>query len=344
MLNLGIGTQIVLATEPVDLRRGHDGLISLVRSKWSVDAYSGTLFVFLGRRGDRAKVLFFERGGFVVYYKRLERGRFVMPPIPEGATSITLDGAALSISLTHDDGAGCRRQRMGTRRRQVYGCVTVFNPQRRRANSRCTQAKSTGTRAGVSFGPTFGNNRLELEVAEHSSRIPHGRGTPRALQIVADGRSTDANGCRYLRVVAPALVFRLATSRTFRIPHSLRHRVRIRDAARLRTPPLSAPRRHRNEPPRASRNEAPRPLGNSPRFTSERVIGPARNTQRSGNRCSNRGTRGVHVWTDTDHGRTAVSPLRSRANWPHAVHRWPAAAGFADFTRQTSRHSHCLEP
>lgn len=99
MLSFGIGTRVVLATEPVDLRRGHDGLISLVRARWNADPYSGTLFVFLGRRGDRAKVLFFAAGGFVVYYKRLERGRFVMPPVPAGATSVTLDGAALAMLL-----------------------------------------------------------------------------------------------------------------------------------------------------------------------------------------------------------------------------------------------------
>lgn len=99
MLSVGIGARVVLATEPVDLRRGHDGLISLVRSRWNADPYSGTLFVFLGRRRDRVKILFFARGGFVVYYKRLERGRFAMPPIAEGATSITLDGASLSMLL-----------------------------------------------------------------------------------------------------------------------------------------------------------------------------------------------------------------------------------------------------
>ena len=99
MLSVGVDTPVVLATEPVDLRRGHDGLISLVRARWEVYPYSGTLFVFVGRRGDRAKVLFFARGGFVVYYKRLERGRFVMPSVPDGATSITLDGAALAMLL-----------------------------------------------------------------------------------------------------------------------------------------------------------------------------------------------------------------------------------------------------
>lgn len=112
MLSIGFGARVVLATEPVDLRRGHDGLISLVRSRWNADPYSGTLFVFLGRRGDRAKVLFFAPGGFVVYYKRLERGRFVMPPVPEGATSITLDGAALAMLLDGIDLRFVRRPEM----------------------------------------------------------------------------------------------------------------------------------------------------------------------------------------------------------------------------------------
>jgi len=99
VLSLGPGVQVVLATEPVDLRRGHDGLVTLVRALWKADPYSGTLFVFFGRRMDRVKVLFFSAGGFVVYYKRLERGRFTMPRIPEGATQIVLDPAALGMLL-----------------------------------------------------------------------------------------------------------------------------------------------------------------------------------------------------------------------------------------------------
>ena len=71
MLSLGPGVQIVLATEPVDLRRGHDGLVTLVRALWRADPYSGTLFCFFGRRRDRVKILFFSAGGFVVYCKRL---------------------------------------------------------------------------------------------------------------------------------------------------------------------------------------------------------------------------------------------------------------------------------
>ena len=109
MLSLGPGVQIVLATAPVDLRRGHDGLVTLVQSLWKADPYSGTLFVFLGRRMDRVKVLFFSAGGFILYYKRLERGRFSMPRIPEGATQVALDAASLTMLLDGVDLRAVRR-------------------------------------------------------------------------------------------------------------------------------------------------------------------------------------------------------------------------------------------
>jgi transposase len=112
VLSLGPGVQIVLASEPVDLRRGHDGLVTLVRSLWKADPYSGTLFVFLGRRRDRVKVLFFSAGGFVVYYKRLERGRFSMPRVPQGASQIVLDPASLTMLLDGVDLLAVRRAPM----------------------------------------------------------------------------------------------------------------------------------------------------------------------------------------------------------------------------------------
>lgn len=99
MLSLGPGVQVVLATEPVDLRRGHDGLVTLVRSLWRADPYSGTLFVFFGRRRDRVKVLYFSAGGFVLHYKRLERGRFSMPHVPAAASQVVLDAASLAMLL-----------------------------------------------------------------------------------------------------------------------------------------------------------------------------------------------------------------------------------------------------
>jgi transposase len=87
---LSAGVQVWLSTEPVDMRRGHDGLLALVRSLGIADPYSGHLFVFLGRRSDRCKILYWSRGGFWVSYKRLERGRFRLPEVPEGARSVTM--------------------------------------------------------------------------------------------------------------------------------------------------------------------------------------------------------------------------------------------------------------
>jgi transposase len=112
VLSLGPGVQIVLATESIDLRRGHDGLVTLVRSLWKADPYSGTLFVFFGRRMDRVKVLFFSAGGFVVYYKRLERGRFSMPRVPEGASQIVLEPGSLAMLLDGIDLRAVRRTTM----------------------------------------------------------------------------------------------------------------------------------------------------------------------------------------------------------------------------------------
>jgi transposase len=95
--------KIYLAVEPVDMRCGHDGLAAIVRTQWKLDLYSGHLFVFTGKRGDRLKILFFDRGGFVVYYKRLERGRFRLPRVRSDATSVSLDAAELGMLLSGID-------------------------------------------------------------------------------------------------------------------------------------------------------------------------------------------------------------------------------------------------
>lgn len=105
---LPASVQVWLATEPVDMRRGHDGLLALVRALDVADPYSGHLFVFLGRRADRCKILFWDRGGFVVAYKRLERGRFRLPVIPRDAQSVALDPTALAMLL---DGIDVKRVR-----------------------------------------------------------------------------------------------------------------------------------------------------------------------------------------------------------------------------------------
>ena len=104
MIGFPRSVKIFVFTEPTDMRKGFDGLGALV-SAAGEDVYSGHLYVFLSRRRDRAKVLAFERGGFVLWYKRLERGSF--KPLPPSATSrLELDATQLSMLL---DGIDIRR-------------------------------------------------------------------------------------------------------------------------------------------------------------------------------------------------------------------------------------------
>lgn len=91
--------RVYLAAEPVDLRRGHDGLVAIVRGTWRLNPFEGHLFVFLGRRLDRVKILVWDRNGFVLYYKRLSQGRFRMPRVPTGATRIEMDATTLAMLL-----------------------------------------------------------------------------------------------------------------------------------------------------------------------------------------------------------------------------------------------------
>jgi transposase len=99
MLSPPVGSKVFLAAEPVDMRRGHDGLCALIRGRFSLDPYGGQVFVFVGKRGDRIKAIFWERGGFVLYYKRLSRGRFQVPRPAPGADHLLLDSTELSMLL-----------------------------------------------------------------------------------------------------------------------------------------------------------------------------------------------------------------------------------------------------
>jgi len=109
MLSLPRTVGIYVAAGTVDMRVGHDGLFALVKSGFRLDPYSGHLFVFFGRRIDRVKILFWDRGGFVVFYKRLERGRFALPRIPKGAAHVEMDGTALAMLLDGIDVRYVRR-------------------------------------------------------------------------------------------------------------------------------------------------------------------------------------------------------------------------------------------
>ena len=107
MLSLPSAVHIYLAAEATDMRKGFDGLAAMVVSR-GLDVYSGHLFVFVSKRRDRAKILAWDRGGFVLWYKRFERGRFKLPPLT--SATVQLDAPQLTMLLDGVDLKSVRRQ------------------------------------------------------------------------------------------------------------------------------------------------------------------------------------------------------------------------------------------
>jgi transposase len=94
------GVQVFLALESVDMRYGFERLAGLVRERIGYDPRSGALFVFVGKRRETAKVLFFDGTGMCLFYKRLDRHTFVLPDPPaEGTTHVEIDDATLETLL-----------------------------------------------------------------------------------------------------------------------------------------------------------------------------------------------------------------------------------------------------
>lgn len=83
------GTRIWIAAGVTDLRRGFDGLAARIQTQLEADPFSGHIFAFRGRRGDRIKLLWWDGDGLCLFAKRLERGRFVWPQATTGTVSLT---------------------------------------------------------------------------------------------------------------------------------------------------------------------------------------------------------------------------------------------------------------
>lgn len=79
MLTLPPSVRFFLCAEPTDMRRGFDSLAQMVQTVLRHDPYSGHLFIFKNRRADRIKLLYWDRDGYALWYKRLEKGVFRFP-------------------------------------------------------------------------------------------------------------------------------------------------------------------------------------------------------------------------------------------------------------------------
>jgi transposase len=89
MFGLSAAVRVYLATKPADMRKSFDGLAALASTSLALDPLSGHLFVFVNKRRDRIKILYWDRDGMAVWAKRLERGTFRIPAAASGRVEMT---------------------------------------------------------------------------------------------------------------------------------------------------------------------------------------------------------------------------------------------------------------
>ncbi len=111
MLSLPPSVRVFVATQPVDGRKGADSLMVIVRDVLGHDPLAGHLYVFFSRRCDRVRVVYWDRNGFAMWSKRLERGRFRPAFSTDGKLlASAIESAELALVLEGIDLAGARRR------------------------------------------------------------------------------------------------------------------------------------------------------------------------------------------------------------------------------------------
>ncbi len=112
MMSLPSSVRIYVASAPVDLRKGFYKLAALARAVVKEDPLSGHIFVFLNKRKNRVKCLWWDRSGWLILYKKLERGTFRLPTEPLlGQSHIEVDAGELTLMLEGIDLQGAKRRR-----------------------------------------------------------------------------------------------------------------------------------------------------------------------------------------------------------------------------------------
>ena len=95
------GLRVMVASKPVDFRRGMDGLAALVTQALFADPFAGDVFIFRSKRTDRLKLIFWDGSGLCLVSKRLEARGFIWPPVQDGA--VTLSAAQLRMLFSGMD-------------------------------------------------------------------------------------------------------------------------------------------------------------------------------------------------------------------------------------------------
>jgi transposase len=118
-LDRASSTRIWLCTGPTDMRRSFDRLAEQAQSVTRQDPQSGHLFAFRSRGGDRLKLLYWDKDGYVLWYKRLEAGTFKLPKVEATQLSVELRASELAMILDGIDLAGVKRGKRYRREEKI---------------------------------------------------------------------------------------------------------------------------------------------------------------------------------------------------------------------------------
>lgn len=110
VLSLPPSVKVYLCTAPTDMRKAYDGLAALTLEALNADPLSGHLFVFHNKRGNRVKILYWDRTGYCLWCKRLEQGCFRLPGDAHEA-SLEIESSELTLLLEGIELAGARRRK-----------------------------------------------------------------------------------------------------------------------------------------------------------------------------------------------------------------------------------------
>lgn len=114
MTGLPVAAPIYLCTEPVDFRKGFDGLTGVITTSLGKNVTDGSLFLFVNRKRDRIKALWWETGGLTLWYRRLEQGTVELPKPQADGTHVRIDSVELAMWI-----AGVSLQSAKTRRKRM---------------------------------------------------------------------------------------------------------------------------------------------------------------------------------------------------------------------------------
>lgn len=122
MLTLPPTVRIYAALDPVDMRKGFDSLAAIAEHQLQLDPVAGDLVLFVNKRGHLMKLLFHDRSGWALLYKRLEQGSFQLPPVSSDTGRVEIDAGELAMILEGIDlRTAVRRKRYGRRTAGVSG-------------------------------------------------------------------------------------------------------------------------------------------------------------------------------------------------------------------------------